>query len=359
MPNHTNEIQENLKEQEVLTDKRHDKGYKKIFKVKKNFLDFLKKYTDLPWTEELTDKDVELIDKEFVTDQFDTYESDLVYKIRVYNQEFYLFFLQEMQSRNDFTMPFRLLVYMTAIWMDYFKNCSSDERTREDFTFPPIIPLVLYNGKNAWTAKRQFQDMVEYSEEFREYIINFKYILIDVRRLEEEEILSTNTLIDNILWSDKFRDKQELLDKLQKLSERYQKLSKQDQNAWLNWFEHVVGIGKTNKSEQFWEYFEKGDDRMCSALTLIMENERIEGEAIGEARGEARGKAIGEARGKIMIVKQIRKKIEKSLPLEDIADILELETYEIETIYHLLIEHPEWTDMEVATAAVEQEMLVK
>lgn len=343
MPNHTNEIQENLKEQEVLTDKRHDKGYKKIFKVKKNFLDFLRKYTDLPWTEELTDKDVELIDKEFVTDQFDTYESDLVYKIKVYNQEFYLFFLQEMQSKNDFTMPFRLLVYMTAIWMDYFKNCSSDERTREDFTFPPIIPLVLYNGKNAWTAKRQFQDLVEYSEEFREYIINFKYILIDVRRLEEDEILSTNTLIDNILWSDKFRDKQELLEKLQKLSERYQKLSKQDQNAWLNWFEHVLGIGKTPKSERFWEYFEKGDDRMYSALTLIMENERIE----------------GEAKGKVITVKLIRKKIEKSLPLEDIADILEVETYEIENIYHLLIEHPEWTDLEVATAAVEQEMLVK
>ena len=209
MPNHTNEIQENLKEQEVLTDKRHDKGYKKIFKVKKNFLDFLKKYTDLPWTEELTDKDVELI--------------------------------------------------------------------------------------------------------------------------------------DNILWSDKFRDKQELLEKLQKLSERYQKLSKQDQNAWLNWFEHVLGIGKTQKSERFWEYFEKGDDRMYSALTLIMENERIE----------------GEAKGKVITVKQIRKKIEKSLPLEDIADILELETYEIENIYHLLIEHLEWTDLDVATAAVEQEMLVK
>lgn len=214
MQNQTNEAQQNSQEQEVLTDKRHDKGYKKIFKVKKNFLDFLKKYTDLPWAKDLTDKDVELI--------------------------------------------------------------------------------------------------------------------------------------DNVLWSDKIRNKNEILNKLQKLSERYQQLSKQDQNAWINWFENVLGIGKTKKSERFWEYFEKGDERMYSALTSIMDNERIEGEAIGEARGEA-----------IMIVKQVRKKIAKSLSLEDIADILEFEVYEIETIYHLLMEHPEWTDMEVATTAIEQEMLVK
>ena len=214
MLNQTNETQQNSQEQEALTDKRHDKGYKKIFKVKKNFLDFLKKYTDLPWAKDLTDKDVELI--------------------------------------------------------------------------------------------------------------------------------------DNVLWSDKIRNKNEILNKLQKLSERYQQLSKQDQNAWINWFENVLGIGKTKKSERFWEYFEKGDERMYSALTSIMDNERIEGEAIGEARGEA-----------IMIVKQVRKKIAKSLPLEDIADILEFEVYEIETIYHLLMEHPEWTDMEVATTAIEQEMLVK
>lgn len=150
-------------------------------------------------------------------------------------------------------------------------------------------------------------------------------------------------LIDNVLWSDKIRNKNEILNKLQKLSERYQQLSKQDQNAWINWFENVLGIGKTKKSERFWEYFEKGDERMYSALTSIMDNERIEGEAIG----------------KVMTVKQVRKKIAKSLPLEDIADILEFEVYEIETIYHLLMEHPEWTDMEVATTAIEQEMLVK
>ena len=53
----------------------HDKGYKRIFSIKKNFLDFIKKYVALSWMKDITVEDIELIDKEFITDQFDTYES--------------------------------------------------------------------------------------------------------------------------------------------------------------------------------------------------------------------------------------------------------------------------------------------
>ncbi len=65
----------------LTVDNPHDKGYKRIFSIKKNFLDFIKKYIAFDWMMELTEKDLELIDKEFITDQFDTYESDLVYKV--------------------------------------------------------------------------------------------------------------------------------------------------------------------------------------------------------------------------------------------------------------------------------------
>ncbi len=96
--------------QNKQTDNPHDKGYKRIFSIKKNFLDFIKKYIALDWMMPLEEKDLELIDKEFITDQFDTYESDLVYKVYTTKGVIYLFFLFELQSFNDFTMPFRLLV---------------------------------------------------------------------------------------------------------------------------------------------------------------------------------------------------------------------------------------------------------
>lgn len=154
--------------------------------------------------QELTVEDIELVDKEFITDQFETYESDLVYKVHVKENDIYMFFLHELQSKNDFTMPFRLLVYMTAIWMDYFKNTDKNTRTRKDFRLPPVFPLVLYNGTESWTAKRQLKEMVKGADFLEDYIINFKYQLVSVTKLERDFITNSNTLIDNVFYADSF-----------------------------------------------------------------------------------------------------------------------------------------------------------
>ncbi len=156
-----------------ITDNSHDKGYKRIFSIKKNFLDFIKKYISYDWMMELTEKDLELIDKEFITDQFDTYESDLVYKVNTKEGSVYLFFLFELQSYNDFTMLFRLLVYMVAIWLDYFSNYDKNERKRKSFRLPAIIPIVLHNGERNWTASCQFKEIVEYSNLFGKNIVDY------------------------------------------------------------------------------------------------------------------------------------------------------------------------------------------
>lgn len=121
-----------------ITDNPHDKGYKRIFSIKKNFLDFIKKYISHDWMMELTENDLELIDKEFITDQFDTYESDLVYKVNTKEGSVYLFFLFELQSYNDFTMPFRLLVYMVAIWLDYLATMIKINAKEKVFVFQQL-----------------------------------------------------------------------------------------------------------------------------------------------------------------------------------------------------------------------------
>ena len=167
-------------------------------------------------------KDLELIDKEFITDQFDTYESDLVYKVNTKKGIIYLFFLFELQGYNDFTMPFRLLVYMIAIWLDYFKNCDKDVRKKKgyrlelqsynDFTMPlrllvyitailldyfkncdkvacrkqafrllAVIPIVLHNGERSRTAFRHFKEVIDKAELFGDHIIDFEYVLVSIK----------------------------------------------------------------------------------------------------------------------------------------------------------------------------------
>ena len=145
---------------------RTTKDTREFFPSKRIFLILSKKYIAFDWMMELTEKDLELVDKEFITDQFDTYESDLVYKVNTRKGSVYLFFLLELQSYNDFTMPFRLLVYITAIWLDYFKNCDKDARRKKSFRLPAVIPIVLHNGGRSWTASSRFKEMIDKAELF-------------------------------------------------------------------------------------------------------------------------------------------------------------------------------------------------
>ncbi len=268
------------------TDNPHDKGYKRIFSIKKNFLDFIKKYIGLEWMMALEEKDLELIDKEFITDQFDTYESDLVYKVYTKNGIIYLFFLLELQSYNDFSMPFRLLVYMTAIWIDYFKNCDKNERRRKDYRLPAIMPIVLHNGEQNWTASCSFSQMIDHAELFGKYVVDFEYALVSVNKLTESEIIDSNTLIDNIFLADKKRTRQEWTDGITELMRRIRVMDTNDLNEWITWFSNVIRELNAKERGELIEQLKKGDEKgMCSSFERLLNKEKAEGKL--EDRAEA------------------------------------------------------------------------
>ena len=282
------------------TDNAHDKGYKRIFSIKKNFLDFIKKYIALDWMMALEEKDLELIDKEFITDQFDTYESDLVYKVYTKNGIIYLFFLLELQSYNDFSMPFRLLVYMTAIWIDYFKNCDKNERRRKDYRLPAIMPIVLHNGEQNWTASCSFCQMIDHAELFEKYVVDFEYALVSVNKLTESEIIDSNTLIDNIFLADKKRTRQEWTDGITELMHRIRAMDTNDLNEWITWFSNVIRELNGKERGELIEQLKKGDEKgMCSSFERLLNREKAEGKAEGWAQGKAEGWTQGKAEGRV------------------------------------------------------------
>ena len=270
------------------TDNPHDKGYKRIFSIKKNFLDFIKKYIGLEWMMALEEKDLELIDKEFITDQFDTYESDLVYKVYTKNGIIYLFFLLELQSYNDFSMPFRLLVYMTAIWIDYFKNCDKNERRRKDYRLPAIMPIVLHNGEQNWTASCSFCQMIDHAELFGKYVVDFEYALVSVNKLTESEIIDSNTLIDNIFLADKKRTRQEWTDGITELMHRIRAMDTNDLNEWITWFSNVIRELNAKERGELIEQLKKGDEKgMCSSFERLLNKEKAEGWTQGKLKDRA------------------------------------------------------------------------
>ncbi|WP_446897200.1 Rpn family recombination-promoting nuclease/putative transposase [Clostridium sp. LBM24168] len=82
------------------------------------------------------------------------------------------------------------------------KNTSRNDRRKKDFKLPSIIPMVLYNGKNTWTAYRNFKDVLSGSKLFKENVIDFRYILFDIYRYDERHLDMAN-MVSTVFLFDK------------------------------------------------------------------------------------------------------------------------------------------------------------
>ena len=58
----------------------------------------------------------------------------------------------------------------------------------QDGKLPPVLPVVLYNGRRPWTAKVQTADLIDELLGLGEFIPRFKYLVIDETHLTEEEL---------------------------------------------------------------------------------------------------------------------------------------------------------------------------
>ena len=83
-------------------DKKHDKMIKKILSRKKETVKFINEFLNL--REKIEEKQIEQCSSEFITNQYESKQSDIIYKIK--NKPIY--FLIEHQSTIDEDMAFRI-----------------------------------------------------------------------------------------------------------------------------------------------------------------------------------------------------------------------------------------------------------
>ena len=124
----------------------HDKSYKDLYSKKEIALDLFRSQIKEPWTKEISLEDLTLVNKSFVTSDYEETECDIVYKAQINDTEVIFYILLEFQSTIDYRMPLRLLFYMCEILRDHSKN-SNHKKSDKHLKIPAIIPIVLYNGK--------------------------------------------------------------------------------------------------------------------------------------------------------------------------------------------------------------------
>ena len=188
---------------ETEVDKPHDKGYRKRLSNPKEFLHFLRKYVKADWTRKLEVSDLSLCDTRMLEKDYEGREADLIYKAHLPgDRDAFIFILQELQSTVDYTMIFRVLMYVVNTLLKHFLNTPKNEREKAGFRLPAMVPIIFYNGQESWTAVKSLKEYQNCGDLFGDHVLNLKYYLIDLSKLEEKYILSTNTVLDNIMYCD-------------------------------------------------------------------------------------------------------------------------------------------------------------
>ena len=294
----------------------HDKMIKKILENKKEATNFINR--TIKMYQSIKPEDLINYNKEYITDFFEIREADVVYKFKNNN----VFFLIEHQRKVDYSMPYRIFEYKSEILKS---NVDRERLKKKNYKVPLIIAVVIYTGSGKWKVP---QNLLQVQEQCETYLkeqlgINSFYVLEDVNKYSNEELLESNNFLEKIFLLEKSKNEEEVKENFIKIIQKLQEEEKQGKitkEAKEEFESDIIKILLPKISiKEIKEQLEKvekinknGDGQMYGLAVCDMiarENKKIEkrGIIIGEKRGEKRGKELGKKNGIIQVATNMLK----------------------------------------------------
>jgi predicted transposase/invertase (TIGR01784 family) len=144
-----------------------DNSFKVIFQEPELLIQFLQDYVRLDVFDDIRPEDIEDVSERFTPLFQEAKDSDTVKRIRLKGDaSVFVIAILEHQSGVDYKTSFRMLQYVTLVLTEYEREA---ERAREGssslkgFRYPPVLPLVFYDGTNKWTAETNFVNKTQLS----------------------------------------------------------------------------------------------------------------------------------------------------------------------------------------------------
>lgn len=194
----------------------HDPSYKLLFSHPEMVRDLLLGFVDEPWVAELDLDTLEQVSGSYISEDLRDREDDIIWRVRFSGRWLYLYLLLEFQSTVDPFMAVRLLTYLGLLYQDLIKQGALAESGK----LPPVLPIVLYNGKRRWTAATEMLELIEpVPGRLRDYAPRLSYLLLDEGAIDEEAPWALKNLAAALFRLEKSRDPERLLEALSALVE--------------------------------------------------------------------------------------------------------------------------------------------
>ncbi len=189
--------------------KLRDSSGKLIFQDPILCAQFLRGYVDIPLLKDVQPEDIQDETERFVHLFTEERNSDVVKRIRLKEQKtpFYLISLIEHKSNVDYNVVMQIFRYMAFIWEDYEREQERAQKgisKTKGFCYPPILPIVYYEGTGRWTAAVRLHERVLFGDMLGEYIPDYRCIMVQLNQysnqmlMEKEDELSIVMMLNKL-----------------------------------------------------------------------------------------------------------------------------------------------------------------
>ena len=209
----------------------HDPSYKQFFSNPDMVASLLRDLVPEDFVNDLDFSTLEQCSGSYVTDDLRDRHDDIIWRLRWRDSWMYLYLLLEFQSTIDPWMAVRILAYTALLWQDLIKSGT----VRDGESLPPVLPIVIYNGRKPWTAAQDVAELLPpIRGPLRRYQPRQSYFLLDEGRVPED-LLHTGGLAAQLV-------RLERADSLEALRPIVRELVAQLQNAKYRHLRRMLSV---------------------------------------------------------------------------------------------------------------------
>jgi len=318
--------------------KIHDSSYKFLFSNPELVRDLIMGFIPDDWLHTLDYSTLEKVPGSYVSDNFKQREDDIVWRVKVGGEWVYLYILIEFQSTVNKYMALRMMVYIGLLYQDLIKQ----GKALPDGRLPPILPIVLYNGSQNWTAVTNVADLIPaVPGSMAEFKPSLKYLLIDENVYTDSELASLRNLVAAVFRLERNKDPSDIVSVIDLLIDWL--ADRPDlKHMFFSWIK-----GTLNKKPEYSKLFGKIDDLGDIKVMLA---DRLEEWAHGyiaegEQKGKQEGLQEGLQKGEMLALQKLLAKRFGAISAETIALISNAPVADIERWFDRAIDASSLSDV--------------
>ena len=285
----------------------YDAAYKRLFSHREMVRHLLTGFAPGDLAGELDLKTLERWPDSHVSEELRRRYQDRVWRVRRRGrgQWLYVLVLLEFQASVDRSMAVRILAYTGLLYEDLLLD-----GTRE--SLPPVLPIVLYHGRERWTAPEEVAELCAPAGELlAPYQPSQRYFLLATRDYTEASLPVGRNLVSALIRLQTSRRPDEAEAAVVALDEWLSAPQSEGlRRAFAEWIRRVLlparsSWGEVPVLEDLREVRGMIPGQEQTWVEMAREDAEAEGRAKGRVEGRAEGQVEGRAQGQVELIRRM------------------------------------------------------